>query len=72
MSDPKKTLTRRREIDERAERILADALKGKGGAITKADAVALTGLPATDAEGALRTLLSRYATMNAFLADIGR
>lgn len=55
------TLVRRRtDTDERAERLLADALKGRGGALTRADAVALTGLSTTETDSALKSLLRRY------------
>jgi hypothetical protein len=51
----KKTYT-----EEQAKRVLLDALRGKGGQLTKADAVALSGLPAADAEQALTNLLKEY------------
>ena len=54
------TLARRSETDERAERLLADALRGRGGAITKADAVSLTGLSTDETEAALNSLLQDY------------
>jgi hypothetical protein len=54
------TIERRRESDERAERILGDALKGRGGALTRADAIALSGLSAAETDGALRQLLRDY------------
>jgi hypothetical protein len=53
-------MERRRESDLRAERILADALRGRGGALTKADAIAATGLSADETDGALRSLLANY------------
>ena len=54
------TLARRSETDERAERILADALRGKGGALTRADAISLSGLSADETDAALKSLLRDY------------
>jgi hypothetical protein len=53
------TLEKRRS-DVAAERLLAGALRGRGGALTRADAVALTGLPADQTEQALKSLLTTY------------
>jgi hypothetical protein len=49
-----------RRAPAEAERILAEALRGRKGALTRADAVALTGLPAAETELALKSLLSTY------------
>ncbi len=46
--------------DARAEALLLDALRGRQGALTRADAVALSGLTVDQAETGLRSLLSRY------------
>lgn len=43
-----------------AERALATALRGRKGTLTRADAVALTGLPTDVTDAALRKLLSTY------------
>jgi hypothetical protein len=60
----KKTYT-----EEQAKRVLLDALRGKGGQLTKADAVALSGLPVHDAEQALTTLLKEYRSHLAATED---
>lgn len=54
------TIEKKTYTEAQAKRVLLEALRGKGGRITKADAVALSGLPAPDAEQALTTLLKEY------------
>lgn len=54
------TIERRQETDERAARLLRDSLRGRGGAITKSDAIALTGLSANETDAALRSLMQDY------------
>ena len=46
--------------EREARRILLDALKGQGGQLTKADAVAKSGLPVPVAEDALSGLLKEF------------
>jgi hypothetical protein len=54
------TIEKKTYTEEQAKRVLLDALRGKGGQLTKADAVTLSGLPVADAEQALTTLLKEY------------
>jgi hypothetical protein len=54
------TIEKKTYTEEQAQRVLLDALRGKGGRLTKADAVALSGLPVPDAEQALTNLLKEY------------
>ncbi len=54
------TIEKKNYTEEQAKRVLLDALRGKGGQLTKADAVALSGLPVPDAEQALGNLLKEY------------
>jgi hypothetical protein len=54
------TITRKHYSEGKSERILLGALRGRKGAITKADAVTLSGLPVDEADGALRNLLAAY------------
>jgi hypothetical protein len=53
-------IERKRYSGTRAERVLVDALRGRKGALTRSDAVALTGLPANETEEALKSLLGTY------------
>lgn len=46
--------------DARAKQVMLEALRGKGGQLTRADAVALSGLPVPAAEAALTSLLKDY------------
>jgi hypothetical protein len=54
------TIEKKNYTEEQAKRVLLDALRGKGGQLTKADAVALSGLPVPDTEQALGNLLKEY------------
>jgi hypothetical protein len=55
LTDDKKAYT-----DEQSKRVLLKALRGRGGQLTKADAVALSGLSVFQAEQALTSLLKEY------------
>lgn len=55
-----RTSERKIRTDEEAKRVLLGALRGRPGPLTKADAVALSGLPVPDAEQALTALLKEY------------
>src|SRR5581483_4348056 len=46
--------------EARATRVLLDALRGRGGKLTRADAMALSGLPEPETEQALTVLLKEY------------
>jgi hypothetical protein len=48
------TIEKKTYTEEQAKRLLLAALRGKGGQLTKSDAVALSGLPVPDAEQALK------------------
>jgi hypothetical protein len=54
------TIEKKSYTEEQAKRVLLAALRGKKGALTKSDAVALSGLPVPDAEQALTSLLKEY------------
>jgi hypothetical protein len=54
------TIEKKTYTETAAKRVLLEALRGKKGQITKADAVALSGLPVPDAEQALTSLLKEY------------
>jgi len=54
------TIEKKNYSEEQAKRVLLDALRGKRGQLTKADAVALSGLPVPAAEQALTDLLKEY------------
>jgi hypothetical protein len=54
------TIEKKNYTEEQAKRVLLDALRGKRGQLTKADAVALSGLPVPAAEQALTDLLKEY------------
>jgi hypothetical protein len=54
------TIEKKTYTEEQAKRVLLAALRGKGGQLTKSDAVALSGLPVPDAEQALTDLLKEY------------
>jgi hypothetical protein len=58
MGEP--TIEKKTYSDVQAKQVLLGALRGKGGPLTKADAVALSGLPVPDAEQALSSLLKEY------------
>src|SRR5262245_41506553 len=54
------TLQRKRYPEAEAERRLVTALRGRDGAVTVADATALTGLSSDETAPALRRLLGNY------------
>lgn len=54
------SIERKSYTEAQAKHVLLEALRAKQGRITKADAVALSGLPVPDAEQALTTLLKQY------------
>ena len=54
------TIEKKNYTEEQAKRVLLAALRGKGGQLTKSDAVASSGLPVPDAEQALTNLLKEY------------
>lgn len=54
------TLEQKSMTDERAARILREALESRGGKLTRSDAVAVSGLPAPKAEVALQQLARQY------------
>jgi hypothetical protein len=54
------TIEKKTYTEEQAKRVLLTALRGKDGQLTRADAVALSGLPVPDAEQALTSLLKEY------------
>jgi hypothetical protein len=54
------TIEKKTYSDEEAKRLLLKALRGKGGELTKADAVTLSGLPVPATEQALTDLLKEY------------
>ncbi len=54
------TIEKKNYSDEEAKRLLLRALRGHGGQLTKADAVALSGLPVPATEQALTDLLKEY------------
>ena len=54
------TIEKKGYAEPRAKRVMLDALRGRGGKLTKADAVAVSGLPEAEAEQALTGLLKEY------------
>jgi hypothetical protein len=54
------TIDRKDYSDHRATALMLDALRGRGGKLTRADAVAASGLPEDDAGRALTALLKQY------------
>ena len=54
------TLEKKGYAEPRAKRVLLEALRGRGGKLTKADAIAVSGLPEPEAERALTGLLKEY------------
>src|SRR4051812_16087863 len=46
--------------EARASRVLLDALRGRGGKLTRADAMTLSGLPEAETDKALTVLLKEY------------
>jgi hypothetical protein len=54
------TIEKKSYSDAQAKQVVLRALRGKGGQLTRADVVALSGLPVPDAEQALTSLLKEY------------
>jgi hypothetical protein len=54
------TLQRKPVVETEAERRLVEALRGRRGALTRADAATLTGLSTDTAEASLKSLLGKY------------
>ena len=54
------TIERKDYSDNRATALMLEALRGRGGKLTRADAVAASGLPEDDAGRALTALLKQY------------
>src|SRR5579871_1467644 len=54
------TIERKDYSDQRATSVMLEALRGRGGKLTRADAVAASGLPEDDAGRALTALLKQY------------
>ncbi len=54
------TIERKRYSDQRAATVMIDALRGRGGKLTRADVVAASGLPEDEAARALSVLLKEY------------
>jgi hypothetical protein len=57
---PEATIEKKTYTEAQAKHVLLEALRNKRGRLTKADAVALSGLPVADAEQALTILLKEY------------
>jgi hypothetical protein len=54
------TIEKKGYSDQRAKSVLLDALRGRGGQLTRADAVAVSGLPQDETDRALTLLLKEY------------
>ena len=54
------TIEKKSYPDRRAADVLLAALRGRGGKVTQADAITMSGLPAPEAERALTVLLKEY------------
>ena len=54
------TLEKKGYADPKAKRVLLEALRGRGGKLTKADAMTVSGLPEAETERALSVLLKEY------------
>ena len=54
------TIERKEYTDRRATAVMLEALRGRGAKLTRADAVAASGLPEDEAGRALTTLLKEY------------
>jgi hypothetical protein len=54
------TIEKKSYTEAQAKQVVLRALRGKGGQLTRADVVALSGLPVPDAEQALTGLLKEY------------
>jgi len=54
------TIEKKSYTETQAKQVVLRALRGKGGQLTRADVVALSGLPVPDAEQALTSLLKEY------------
>jgi len=51
------TIERKRYSDQRAATVMIEALRGRGAKLTRADAIAASGLPDDEADRALTVLL---------------
>ena len=69
MNDLETTLEAKDYSPDRAERALVKVLRGKRGQLTKADAVAASGLPTHLADEALERMLKRYRSRLAVTED---
>ncbi|MBN2577319.1 MAG: hypothetical protein JXP73_22340 [Deltaproteobacteria bacterium] len=58
--DGEPTLEKKSYTEAQAKQVVLRALRGRGGKLTRADVVALSGLPVSDAEQALTGLLGQY------------
>jgi hypothetical protein len=54
------TIEKKTYAEPRAKRVLLEALRGRGGQLTKADAITLSGLPEPETARALTSLLKEY------------
>src|SRR6266700_776989 len=54
------TIEKKGYADPKAKRVLLEALRGRGGKLTKADAMTVSGLPEAETERALSLLLKEY------------
>jgi hypothetical protein len=54
------TIEKKGYTDQRAKKVLLEALQGRGGKLTRADAVTVSGLPHDETERALTLLLKEY------------
>ncbi|HXU63683.1 MAG TPA: hypothetical protein VN962_18425 [Polyangia bacterium] len=54
------TIERKRYSDQRAAAVMIEALRGRGAKLTRADAIAASGLPDDEADRALTVLLKEY------------
>ena len=54
------TIEKKGYAEPKAKRILLEALRGRGGRLTKADAITVSGLPEPETEQALTALLKEY------------
>src|ERR671924_539209 len=54
------TIEKKGYAEPKAKRILMEALRGRGGKLTKADAMTVSGLPEAETQQALTVLLKEY------------
>jgi len=59
-NEPNTTIEQKRYTPERADEALTQALRGKKGRLTKADAITVSGLPSYLVDDSLERLLKRY------------